>query len=115
MVTELEVPIANTVEDPTTGAEEAVSVSNEVAAPPAVGVTVLGENLAVTPEGNPVALRAIGELKPFTLLRVIVFVHTFPGDKVTDGGQVAAMSKVFEAVALILNVSVLSQLSVGLI
>lgn len=115
MVTELEVPVTDTIADPKAGVDETVSVSNEVAGLPAVGVTELGEKLAVTPAGNPVALSASAELKPFTLVMVIVFVQTLPGDRVTAGGQVAAMSKVVEVVALILNVSVLSQLSVGLI
>jgi hypothetical protein len=42
---------------------EAVSVRVEVALPLGAGVTGLEENAAVTPLGNPVALRVVAELK----------------------------------------------------
>ena len=113
-VTEVEAPMTETVVLANAGVEETVSVSSEVATPLGVRVTVAGEKLAVTPDGSPVALSVTGELKPFTLLRAMVLVQTFPGDKVTAGGQEGAMSKVVAEVALMLKVSELSQLSVGL-
>ena len=54
-----------TVAVPVVAVEEAVSVSVEVALPLAGGVTGLGENAAVTPLGNPVALSVVAELKLF--------------------------------------------------
>jgi len=54
-----------TVAAPTVAVEEAVSVRVEVALPLAAGVTGLVEKLAVTPEGRPLALSVVAELKPF--------------------------------------------------
>jgi hypothetical protein len=50
---------------PVVAEEEAVSVRVDVALPFALGVTELGEKLAVTPLGSPVALNVIAELKLF--------------------------------------------------
>jgi hypothetical protein len=64
-VSELEVPVTVTVAVPVVAEEEAVSVRVDVALPFALGVTELGEKLAVTPLGRPVALNVVAELKLF--------------------------------------------------
>src|ERR1700722_302601 len=84
---------------PTVALEEAVSVSVEVALPFAGGVTGFVENVAVTPEGRPLALRVVAELKLFCLVMVIVLVPLVPCVTVTEVGD-AAIVKFFVAVAL---------------
>jgi hypothetical protein len=64
-VSEPEVPVTVTVAVPMVAEEEAVSVRVDVALPFALGVTELGEKLAVTPLGRPVALNVVAELKLF--------------------------------------------------
>jgi hypothetical protein len=84
---------------PTVALEEAVNVSVEVALPFAGGVTGFVENVAVTPEGRPLALSVVAELKPFWLVMVIVLVPLAPCAMLTDVGD-AAMVKFAVAVAL---------------
>jgi len=67
-----------TVAVPTAALAEAVSVRVEVALPLAGGVTGLVENVAVTPEGRPVALNVVAELKPPVLVTVMVLVPLAP-------------------------------------
>jgi hypothetical protein len=84
---------------PTVALEEAVSVSVEVALPFAGGVTEFVENVAVTPEGRPLALSVVAELNPFWLAMVIVLVPLAPCAILTDVGD-AAIVKFAVAVAL---------------
>jgi len=58
-----------------------VTLSNEVAPRLAKGVTQLCEKVAASPAGNFVALSVTRELKPFPLLRMIVFVQMLPEEK----------------------------------
>jgi hypothetical protein len=73
-----EVPVIVTVAVPTVALAEAVNVSVEVALPFAGGVTGLVENVAVTPEGRPLALSVVAELKPPVLVTVTVLVPLLP-------------------------------------
>jgi hypothetical protein len=75
---EPEVPVIVTVAVPTVALADAVSVRVDVALPFAGGVTGLVENVAVTPEGRPDALRVVAELKPPVLVTVIVLVPLLP-------------------------------------
>ena len=84
---------------------EAVSVRVEFTLPFAGGVTGLGENTAVTPLGNPVALSVVAELKLFWLVTVIVLVPLLPCFTVTDEGE-ALMVKFGVAPALTVRESV---------
>lgn len=77
-ISEPDVPVTVTVEVPTAAVAEAVNVRVEVALPFGGGVTGLGENVAVTPLGKPVALRVAGELKLLLLAMVIVLVPLLP-------------------------------------
>ena len=67
-----------TVAVPTVAVEEAVSVRVEVALPFAGGVTGLVANVAVTPEGRPLALSVVAESKPPVLVTVMVLVPLLP-------------------------------------
>jgi hypothetical protein len=78
LLVEPEVPVTVTVKVPVAALLEAVSVSAEVTLPFAGGVTGLGEKDAVTPEGRPLALNVVEELKPFLLVTVIVLVPLLP-------------------------------------
>jgi hypothetical protein len=98
-VVDPEVPVIVTVAAPTVALAEAVKVRVEVALPFAAGVTGLVENAAVTPEGRPVALSVVAELKPPVLVTVIVLVPLAPWATVTDAGE-AAILKFGDAVAL---------------
>lgn len=82
-----EVPVIVTVAVPTVAVDDAVSVSTEVALPFAGGVTGLVENAAVTPLGNPLALRVVAELNPPVLVIVIVLVPLLPCVTVTEAGD----------------------------
>lgn len=62
-LSEPEVPFTVTVTFPIVAVEEAVSVRVDVALLLAAGVTGFAEKAAVTPLGNPVALRVVAELK----------------------------------------------------
>jgi hypothetical protein len=64
-VSDPDVPVTVTFTVPTAALAEAVNVSVELALPLAGGVTGLGENAAVTPEGRPVVLNVVAELKLF--------------------------------------------------
>ena len=64
----------------------------EAALPPAAGVTVAGEKVASTPAGKSAAVSATGELKPFTLVTVIVLIMLFPCARLRDEGD-ALMEK----------------------
>jgi len=75
---EPDVPVIVTVAVPTVAVDEAVSVRTDVALPFAGGVTGFVENVAVTPEGRPLALSVVAELKPFWLVMVIVLVPLPP-------------------------------------
>jgi hypothetical protein len=66
------VPLTVNVTVPVVAELLAVSVKVEVALPSADGVTELGENEAVTPEGNPETVSATAELKLLLLATVIV-------------------------------------------
>lgn len=68
------VPVMVTVVVPAVAELLAVSVSVDVVLPSAEGVTELGENEAVTPEGNPATLSVTAESKLLMLVIVIVLV-----------------------------------------
>jgi hypothetical protein len=76
-----------TVAVPVVADEEAVSVSVDVTLPFAGGVTGFGENAAVTPLGNPDALRVVAELNPLKLVTVIVLVAFEPCVTLTELGE----------------------------
>ena len=86
-VIEPEVPVTVTVLVPVVAVEDAVKVRVEVALPFAGGVTGLGEKAAVTPLGNPEALRVVAELKLFWLATVIVLVAVAPCCRLTVLGE----------------------------
>ena len=73
-----EVPVIVTVEVPAPADEEAESVNVEGALPPEGGVTLEGMKFAVTPAGNPDALKLVGLLNPFMLVTVTVALALFP-------------------------------------
>ena len=77
-VVEPEVPVTVTVEVPVVAVLDAVKVSVEVTVPFAGGVTGLGLKAAVTPLGSPEAVSVVAELKPFTLVTVIVLLAFEP-------------------------------------
>jgi hypothetical protein len=81
------VPVMVTVTLPVVAVPEAVSVSVEAALPLAGGVTGLVENAAVTPEGRPLALSVVAELKPPVLVTVIVLVPLLPCPIVSEAGE----------------------------
>jgi len=88
-VVEPDVPVIVTVAVPVVADEEAVSVNVDVTLPFAGGVTGFGENAAVTPLGNPDALRVVAELNPLRLVTVIVLVPLEPWFTVTEFGEAA--------------------------
>ena len=75
------------VVEPVVAVPDAVNVSVEVALPFAGGVTGLVEKAAVTPLGNPEALRVTAELKLFRLVIVIVLVPLPPCVMVSEEGD----------------------------
>jgi len=70
---------------PTAAVEAAVSVKVEVPEPGVASEEAL--NAAVTPVGNPDALRAIAELKPPETAVAMVLVPLIPCATVTDAGD----------------------------
>ena len=72
------VPLMVTVAVPAVAELLAVSVSVEVALPPAEGVTELEESDAVTPEGSPETLSDTAESKPSLLPTVMVLLPDAP-------------------------------------
>lgn len=72
------VPLMVTVAVPVAAEPLAVSVSVDVVLPSAEGVAELGENVAVTPEGNPETLSDTAELKLSLLVIVIVLAPDAP-------------------------------------
>ena len=72
------VPVMVNVAEPAVAELLAVSVIVEVALPLAEGVTELGENDAVTPEGRPETLSDTAESKPSLLATVIVLLADPP-------------------------------------
>jgi hypothetical protein len=84
---EPDVPVMVIVAVPTVADEDAVNVRVEVALPLAGGVTGLVENVAVTPEGRPLALNVVAELKPPVLVTVIVLVPLPPCGMLTEVGD----------------------------
>ena len=87
-------PVMITVAEPAVAELLAVNVRAEVALPLAGGVTGLGENDAVTPEGSPETLNVTAELKLPLLVTVIVLLPDPPwamdrllgeADNATDG------------------------------
>lgn len=101
-MSEPEVPVTVTVAVPTVADAEAVNVRVELVLPLAGGVTGLGEKAAVTPEGRPVALSVVAELKPFKLVMVVVLVPVPPWLTVTEVGE-SAMEKSGAAAAVIVS------------
>jgi hypothetical protein len=86
-VSDPEVPVTVTVAVPVVAVAEAVNVSVELALLLAGGVTGLVENAAVTPLGNPEALKVVAELKLFWLVMVTVLVPLPPWVTVTEEGE----------------------------
>lgn len=86
-MSEPEVPVTVTVAVPVVAVAEAVSVRIEFTLPFAGGVTGLGENAAVTPLGNPLALSVVAELNPFWLVTVMVLVPLPPWVMVSEEGD----------------------------
>ena len=97
-MSEPEVPVTVTVAAPVVAVAEAVRVSVEVALPLAGGVTGLVENAAVTPLGNPEALRVVAELNPLRLVTVIVLVPFAPCVMVSDEGDALTVKSGVEVV-----------------
>lgn len=90
---------------PKVAVAEAVSVRVEVTLPFAGGVTGFGENPAVTPLGNPVALSVVAELKLLVLVMVIVLVPFAPCFTVNEVGE-APMVKFGDATGLTVSETV---------
>lgn len=72
--------------------EATASVSMEDALPPADGVTLMGENVAVTPLGKLVILKLVAALNPFTLPTVTVLLPLLPWMMLNDAGAVRLKS-----------------------
>ncbi len=88
----LAVPVMVTVKVLAVAVDEAARVSVEEALPPAAGITLDGENAAVTPLGKPPMLRLVAELKPFTLPIVTVPLLLLPWMTFNDAGAVRVKS-----------------------
>lgn len=74
-----DVPVTVHVNVPAAADDEAVSVRVEDALLPEGGVTLTGENVAVTPPGKVLeTLRPVTALKPFRLMMVTVEVALLP-------------------------------------
>ena len=73
-----EIPVIVRVKVPTVADAEAAIVKVEVALPPDAGVTLTGENEAVTPLGRPEMLRLVALLKPLRLATVTVAFPLVP-------------------------------------
>src|SRR6266852_3740023 len=97
-VSEPEVPVTVTVLVPVVAVADAVKVKVEVALPFAGGVTGLVENAAVTPLGNPEALRVVAELNPLRLVQVPVLVPFAPCVMVSDEGEAPTVKSGVEVV-----------------
>jgi hypothetical protein len=81
-----EVPEMVRVNGPVVAVDEAVRVRVEVTLPPEGGVTVAGENEAVTPPGSPEMLRLVALLKPLILPTVTVAVPLVPRVTLSEAG-----------------------------
>ena len=81
-----ETPVTASVNVPAVAEEEAFSARVEDALPPAGGVTLVGENVAVTPLGRPEKLRAVAALNPFKLPTVTVAEPVLLGVRVSAVG-----------------------------
>ena len=84
---EPEAPVIVRAAVPVVAEEDAVRVRVEVVLPFAGGVTGLVEKVAVTPLGNPVALRVVAELKLPALVMVIVLAPLLPCVMVMEVGD----------------------------
>src|SRR5712692_4608088 len=82
----LELPVIVSVNVHAATDEVARSAKVEEALPPAGGVTLVGENVAVTPSGRPEMLRLVAALNPFTLPTVTVAEPVLLGVRVRAGG-----------------------------
>src|SRR5215471_2937861 len=82
-----EVPVIVTVNVPAVADEEAFSVRVEEELPPAGGVTLVVENVAVTPLGRPETLRAVAALNPFRLPTVTVAEPLLPSMTFSEPGE----------------------------
>src|SRR5215470_10567914 len=82
-----DVPVTLRVKLPVGAEDEAARVSVEVALPPEAGVTLGGWKFAVTPAGNPDALKLMTLLNPFTLVTFTVELPLLPCDTVNDDGD----------------------------
>src|SRR6266852_5016014 len=81
-----EAPVTVRLKVPAAAVDETASVNVEEALPPAAGVTLVGENVAVTPSGRPEMLRLVAALNPFTLPTVTVAEPVLLGVRVRAGG-----------------------------
>ena len=84
-----DVPVTVTVVVPVFAAAEAVNVNVEFALPFAAGVTVDGENAAVTPLDKPDTVRFTAVLKPTRLVIVTVSELLVPCVRVSEVGAAA--------------------------
>lgn len=82
-----EVPVMVRVNVPVTALEATARASVEDALPPAPGVTLAGENVAVTPLGTPEMLNPVAALKPLRLVTVTVVVPLPPWGSATEFGE----------------------------
>jgi len=82
-----EVPVIVTVNVPAVADEETFSVRFEDALPPAGGVTLVGEKVAVTPLGRPETLRVVAALNPFRLPTVTVAEPLLPSITFSEPGE----------------------------
>lgn len=82
-----EVPEIVRLNVPIAAVADAVRVSVDEALPPAVVVTLVGENVAVTPLGNPAILRLVVELNALRLPTVTVVLPLLPWTTLSEVGD----------------------------
>src|SRR5712692_9007616 len=88
-----EAPVTVRLKVPAAAVDETASVNVEEALPPAAGVTLVGENVAVTPLGRVLeTLSPVAALKPFRLVTVTVDEALPPAAGVTLVGENVAVT-----------------------
>ncbi len=85
-----EAPVTVRLKVPAAAVDETASVNVEEALPPAAGVTLVGENVAVTPLGRVLeTLSPVAALKPFRLVTVTVAEAELPCPTLSELGEIA--------------------------
>jgi hypothetical protein len=87
---------------PVAAVEDAASVKAEFALPPAGGVTVVGENVAVTPLGSPAMLKPTALAKPFRLPTVTVSLELPPWVRLAEAGETLTLKSGCAAVPTVM-------------